>query len=215
MKLLVLAKEPVAGAVKTRLCPPLEPAQAAAVAEAALHDTLIAVCASGADHRVLVLDGQPGPWLPEGFRVVPQQGVTLADRLTAAWRHSEGPAVQIGMDTPQVDAGMLDGAMSTLIRSSSGAVLGLAEDGGWWAIGQLEADERIFAGIPTSTPTTGADQRSALIRLGRDPVLLQTLRDVDTWHDAVRVARDCPTGLFAAAVRRLAIVHQARNGAKP
>src|SRR5690606_23084798 len=64
--LLVMAKAPVAGRVKTRLVPPLSAAEAAAVAEAALADTLEAVAACGAERRVLALDGEPGPWLPEG-----------------------------------------------------------------------------------------------------------------------------------------------------
>ncbi|MEO5678521.1 MAG: glycosyltransferase, partial [Acidimicrobiales bacterium] len=71
---LVLAKEPVAGRVKTRLCPPLTPAEAAAVAEAALADTLAAVARCGADRLVVALDGAPGPWLPAGFEVIPQRG---------------------------------------------------------------------------------------------------------------------------------------------
>jgi len=201
--MMVLAKSPVAGTVKTRLCPPLDFAQAAAVAEAALHDTLAAVAASGAKERVLVLDGEPGPWLPVGFQVIAQRGSTMVERLTAAWQDGGGPALQIGMDTPQVDSCILDSAMSTLEKSPRGAVLGFAEDGGWWAIGMVMADDRVFRGVPMSTANTGAAQRDALIRLGRDPVLLPALRDVDTWADAVHVADRHPGGRFAARVRHL------------
>src|SRR3954466_5229454 len=102
---LVLAKPPEPGRVKTRLCPPLSPAEAADVAEAALADTLAAVDGCGADHKVVALDGVPGEWLPEGMRVVPQHGRGLAQRLAHAWA-ATGPltggwGVQIGMDTPQ------------------------------------------------------------------------------------------------------------------
>ncbi len=62
--LLVIAKEPRPGRVKTRLTPPFTPGEAAALAEAALVDTLRAVAATPARRRVLVLDGEPGPWLP-------------------------------------------------------------------------------------------------------------------------------------------------------
>lgn len=201
--MMVLAKSPIAGTVKTRLCPPLDFAEAAAVAEAALHDTLAAVAACGAEQRVLILDGEPGPWLPAGFRVIPQRGATLVERLAAAWQDTGGPALQIGMDTPQVDASILDSAMSTLDQSPRGAVLGLAEDGGWWAIGLVTGDRRVFHGVPMSTPHTGAAQRASLVRLGRDPVLLPALRDVDTWADAVHVADRHPVGRFAERVRHL------------
>ncbi|HEY2637380.1 MAG TPA: glycosyltransferase, partial [Solirubrobacteraceae bacterium] len=80
-----MAKAPVAGLVKTRLCPPLSPEEAAAVAEAALADTLAAVGACRADRKIIALDGRPGPWLPEGFDVVPQTGRGLALRLANAW----------------------------------------------------------------------------------------------------------------------------------
>ena len=62
-----MAKEPVPGRVKTRLVPPCTPRQAAALAEAALADTLHTVLAAPARRRVLVLEGEPGPWLPAGF----------------------------------------------------------------------------------------------------------------------------------------------------
>jgi len=68
--LLVIAKQPLPGRVKTRLVPPCTPGQAAALAEAALADTLHTVLAAPARRRVLVLDGEPGPWLPPGFDIV-------------------------------------------------------------------------------------------------------------------------------------------------
>ncbi|MCX3061687.1 glycosyltransferase, partial [Streptomyces sp. GXMU-J5] len=83
--LLVLAKEPVAGRVKTRLTPPFTPREAAALAEAALRDTLDAALAAPVRRRVLVLAGEPGPWLPPGFDVVPQRGDGLDERIAAAF----------------------------------------------------------------------------------------------------------------------------------
>ena len=68
--LVIMAKAPIAGQCKTRLCPPLEPAQAATVAEAALADTLQAMARTPAARHVLVLDGEPGPWLPPGFELL-------------------------------------------------------------------------------------------------------------------------------------------------
>ena len=83
--LLVLAKSPVPGKVKTRLCPPCTPEQAADLAEAALRDTLTAVGATPVVRRTVVLDGPVGPWLPAGFEVLPQRGDGLDERLAAAF----------------------------------------------------------------------------------------------------------------------------------
>lgn len=203
MKIIVVAKSPVPGTVKTRLCPPLDPDQAAEVARAALADTLTAVGESGADERYLALAGPPGDWLPEGYTVIAQHGRTFAERLANAWDDVGGPALQIGMDTPQVRTGDLDAACGDLERSS-GAVLGPAVDGGWWALGLLRADRRVFAGIPMSTPNTGRVQHERLAELGLGPRLLPALLDVDMWADALTVAREHPTGLFGRTVTRFA-----------
>lgn len=98
--LLVIAKEPRPGWVKTRLTPPFTASEAAALARAALADTLSAVAAAPASRRVLVLDGTPGPWLPPGFDVVPQCAGGLDERLAGAFAGCDGPALLIGMDTP-------------------------------------------------------------------------------------------------------------------
>ena len=64
--LLVIAKQPVPGRVKTRLVPPFTHEQAAALAEAALADTLDVMAMAPVRRRLVVLDGVPGPWLPAG-----------------------------------------------------------------------------------------------------------------------------------------------------
>ncbi|MBB5782848.1 TIGR04282 family arsenosugar biosynthesis glycosyltransferase [Nonomuraea jabiensis] len=73
-QIMIIAKEPVAGRVKTRLTPPYSPEQAARLAGAAFHDSLLAVSGTPATQRVLALDGLPGSWLPPGFVVIPQRG---------------------------------------------------------------------------------------------------------------------------------------------
>ena len=82
--LLVIAKEPVPGRVKTRLTPPCTPQEAAALA-----DTLHTVLKAPARRRVLALDGTPGPWLPPGYDVVAQSSGGLDERIAV---RSGGPA---------------------------------------------------------------------------------------------------------------------------
>ena len=201
--LLVLAKAPVPGRSKTRLTPPLTPAEAAAVAEAALADTLEAVAGCGADRRILALDGEPGPWLPAGFEVVPQVDGTFNERLAAAWAHAGGPGLQIGMDTPQIDAALLDACLSTVVDGGSDAALGLAEDGGWWALGLTRPHPDAFRGVPMSRDDTGLRQRDQLRSLGLHVADLPVLRDLDDIADARAVAALAPRTRTAATLREL------------
>ncbi len=196
--LLVIAKQPVPGRVKTRLVPPCSYQQAAALAEAALADTLQAVLQAPARRRVLVLDGAPGPWLPDGFDVVPQSGGPLDERLAAAFAAVRGPALLIGMDTPQVCPGLL-----AVDWEAADAAFGPAVDGGFWALGLRAPDPGLLHGVPMSTPRTGAIQRARLLAAGMRVADLPTLRDVDTAADALAVASQAPLTRFAARVRKL------------
>ncbi len=204
---LVLAKEPVAGKAKTRLCPPCTPDEAAAIAAAALADTLAAVAASTADRKVLALAGRPGPWLPPGFEVVAQRGGGLDERLAAAWADAGGPGVQIGMDTPQLTGGDLDDALGALLTPGADAVLGPATDGGWWLLGLRRPDDRVFLGVPMSRPDTGRRQRDRLAELDLATRLLPERRDLDTMADAFALAAACPGSATAAAVAALLGAH--------
>lgn len=204
--IIVMAKAPVPGRVKTRLCPPCTAREAAAVAAAALADTLAAVAASRAARKVLALDGPPGPWLPPGFEVIPQRGSTFNDRLASAWSDTGGPGLQIGMDTPQVTAEELDGLLAALDDTAGRpAVLGPALDGGWWVIGWRRADPRaVFAGVPMSTAVTGRAQARRLVGLGFDLVPAQPKRDIDRIDDLFAVAAAHPGLRTAAAASAIA-----------
>lgn len=198
--LVVLAKAPQPGRSKTRLCPPCTPHGAAALARAALADTLDAVLATPAARRVLVLDGPAGDWLPAGVEVVAQRGEGLDERLAHAFADVGGPALLVGMDTPQVTPGDLARGLERLAAPGVDAVLGPAADGGYWAIGLREARARAFLGVPMSTARTGRAQHERLRRLGLRVPLLPALRDVDRIADARAVAAMVPTGRFARAL---------------
>jgi glycosyltransferase A (GT-A) superfamily protein (DUF2064 family) len=211
---LVMAKAPVAGRVKTRLCPPLAPGEAASVASAALADTLDAVAACGAGRRLIALDGEPGPWLPAGFEVFPQRGHSFAERLANAWADSGGWGIQIGMDTPQVGPPELDALLAALDRPGRPAVLGHAADGGWWVIGfgwpafgRPRWDD-IFDGVPMSTPFTGTCQESRLRVLGFDVMAAPVRRDIDTVDDLAAVAASIPTSRTASVARQLGLIER-------
>ncbi|MDX6235329.1 MAG: hypothetical protein QOG10_144 [Kribbellaceae bacterium] len=198
--LIVIAKEPVPGRVKTRLQTEFTAAEAAALARAALADTLAAVQSTPVRRTVLALEGEAGPWLPSGFDVVAQRGNGLDQRLAAAFEdaYTGTPMLLIGMDTPQVTAEVLSPDWS-----GYDAVLGLTEDGGYWCLGLRRPDRRALVGVQMSTDHTGADQLTRLRSLGYRVLLLATLRDLDTPHDAAAIAAQFPHLRVSRLHRRL------------
>ena len=204
-QVLVIAKEPIPGRVKTRLTPPFTPADAAALATAALADTLAAVSATPVAQAVLALDGAPGDWLPPGFRVFPQRGGGLDERLAAAFADAHAtlpmPMVLIGMDTPQVTSGLLADAARALASGEADAVFGPAADGGFWLLGLRRPDRSLLAGVPMSRADTGRQQLDRLTSAGLRVAMLPELTDVDTFREAELVAGAIPGSRFAAAFR--------------
>jgi len=202
---LVLAKAPLPGRSKTRLIPAFGTQGAAALAVAALADTLDAVRSCATD-RVLVLDGSPSdlvdPVDTTGFRLLPQVGADHGERITAAFETVGGAAVLVGMDTPQLDPALLTLDLTAPVD----AWFGPAEDGGWWALGLRHARRdarRVLSGVPMSTGHTGSVTRDRLQRLGLRVTELPVLRDVDEEADARAVARSAPGTHFAGCLREL------------
>ncbi len=203
-QVVVIAQEPVPGRVKPRLTPPYTPLQAAALAEAALADTLAAVGDTSVARRVLALDGTPGGWLPPGFDVIAQRGAGLDERIAWALVDARAampaPVVLIGMDTPQVTPGLLAAAAEPLVSGTADATFGLAEDGGFWLLGLREVDPALLLGVPMSQPYTGSRQLLRLERAGLRVRMLPALIDVDTAAEAERIAAATPGSRFAAVL---------------
>ena len=149
------------------------------MAAAAIEDTIAAVRSSSATRRILAWEGSRSSW-QHGFEVVDQPPGILNVRLTAAFAAAlsaptDEPALLIGMDTPQVTAELLDSDWE-----GADAVLGLSDDGGFWAIGLRPGHPAaLFDGIPMSTSRTGSAQLARLFDAGLSVKLLPPLRDVD------------------------------------
>jgi glycosyltransferase A (GT-A) superfamily protein (DUF2064 family) len=214
-RIVVLAKAPIAGRSKTRLTPPYTPEQAAAIAEACLHDTLDTVRRLVANDEtfdaVLCLDGEPGPWLPAAFPVIPQCTGGHDARIARAIERAVQPAgrqvadavLLVGMDTPQVTPQLFRSA-ARMTRTHD-AAFAPAYDGGWWLLGLQRGHATrasdVVLGVPTSTAFTGALQRKRLQDLGLSIGNLPVLRDIDTAADIEAVRRDISG---TAGPRRLA-----------
>jgi uncharacterized protein len=194
LQIVVVAKEPLPGKVKTRLVPACTPDQAARIAEAALADTLTTASKTPATRRILLLDGNyPAP---PGWEVTKQRGDGLAERLANGFTETAWPGLStllIGMDTPQVTPSLLASVADGL--SHVDAVLAPAEDGGWWALALREPHHgAALATVPMSRHDTGKLTTEALVHQGLSVSLAPALRDVDTAADLPAVAALCPHG---------------------
>ena len=208
MKVLLVAKAPVAGRVKTRLGARIGHDAAAALAAAALLDTIEACRTTGAAGH-LSLDGDLGDAVEgdalsvalEGWTISPQRGDSFAERLVAAHLDAgPGPVVQIGMDTPHVTAAALRAVADGLAEHD--AVLGPAVDGGWWVLARHDPHVvRHVAEVAMSTPTTFVDTHRALERAGCRVGGAEVMTDVDTVADAELVAAHSPHLRFSGVWR--------------
>ena len=189
---IVIAKEPVPGQVKTRLTPPFSPSEAARLAQAALADTLDVVAAAPVARRVIALAGQAGPWLPPGFEIIPQHGNGLDERLAAAFADAYGierlPMVLIGMDTPQVTTGLLAHASQSLASGEADACFDPQRMAatGCLACGRPTGPCCMASRCPVRTPA--AVQLRRLEEAGLRVAMLPELTDVDHAGDAARIA---------------------------
>lgn len=211
VSVLVVAKAPEPGRVKTRLAAAIGDKVAADIAAAALLDTLDAVAAAPVTARAVALTGDLDSAADsaeirrrlKSFTVFRQRGDAFADRLANAHVDAADgyPVLQIGMDTPQVTAELLADCARLLLQIP--AVLGLAFDGGWWVLGiRTPTAAECLRAVPMSQPDTGELTLKALRDNGIDVTLVQRLGDFDIVDD-IALVRDCcvPGSRFAQATR--------------
>lgn len=195
--LIVVAKEPVPGHTKTRLCPPFTPEAAAEFYRCLLLDTLALMeRLEMADHSVAYTPPGAREYFarlaPKGFRLVPQVGGDLGERLANALRqHFElgySRVVIMNSDGPTLPLAYLETAFSAL--DCADITLGMGHDGGYYLIGMTTLQAKVFEGIDWSTehviPQTLANCR----RLGLSVHALPEWYDVDVEADLECLRRD-------------------------
>lgn len=188
----VLAKAPEPGAVKTRLAAAIGADAAAELAGAFVQDTLRLAQSLRGARVVLVLAGPPAlvGALPPGIELWPQGEGDLGQRLERCLgRALEDSlvALAIGTDAPSLDPEILRQGLTAL--ESQPAVLGPAEDGGFYLLGLARCPEGLLAGLPWSSEDTGARTRERLAAQGLEVALLPPWFDVDLATDLERLAR--------------------------
>ncbi len=216
-RLLLFARAPVVGRVKTRLAAVLTDEGAAQLYRAFLEDAARNCLCPDAWESVLHVEGDPGdaglaslfgaPW-----RRVAQPRGDLGARLTFAFRSAFSAgvpaALAVGSDHPGLRHERLQEAF-TLLARGAGAVLVPADDGGYCAIGldRSAPPTEVFRDIPWSSPAVLSTTVDRLATLGIEPCLLQTSYDVDRPEDLARLrgdlaARDPGSGDFPRATAR-------------
>ena len=194
---VLMAKAPVAGRVKTRLCPPLDPRESAALYACMLGDTADEVSTLSRVRRYLFL-GPPGSTVfPRGkpfsaYERFPQRGRDLGDRMrdaaATAFRRGARRVVIVGADCPSLSAGTVRRAFRELSTGAS-VVFGPSADGGYYLVGLSSPDERLFQGFRWSTAEVLRNAAARCRILSAPFSFLSPGRDVDTGEDllALRV----------------------------
>jgi len=188
---VLMAKAPVPGRVKTRLCPPLAPAEAARLCACMLGDAAEEISSVGRIARYLFLDRpvaanamREAPF--SSFERFPQRGKDLGEKMwdaaATAFRRGARRVVIVGADCPSLSAGTVRRAFLELSTGAS-VVFGPSADGGYYLVGLACPDERLFRKFTWSTPTVLLDTVARCRALSIPFSFLPPERDVDTGED--------------------------------
>jgi uncharacterized protein len=219
--LAVMTKAPRAGAVKTRLTPPLTPEEAAALNICFLRDTATAISQTMAERAAcgigvftpLGANEAYADILPKEFDLVPQRGDKFGERLICATedllRLGFASVCLINSDSPTVPQSAFSQAVDFLNRSEDSVVLGPSDDGGYYLIGLKKLHRSLFEGIDWSTDRVLTQTVERARELNLPVHLLPVWYDVDDQGTLRRLRRelfgshgDKPAGFPAPATRR-------------
>jgi rSAM/selenodomain-associated transferase 1 len=180
-RIVIFAKAPVPGKVKTRLIPALGAEGAAALARAMLEGTVEEALATGLSVE-LCGDPDSAEWhVPRpGLALTAQGEGGLGERLARAASAGQ-PVLLIGADCPELDCERLRAAAGALAVHD--AVIHPAEDGGYVLLGLRRFDASLFEGVDWSTSAVAAQTVAKIEALGWSLHVAETLRDVDEPED--------------------------------
>ena len=198
-ELILFAKQPVAGEVKTRLQPQYTPEQAANIAQYFIEASVVnAVNHWAGPVSIYASPDTSHPIFSKlaaqyDLKLYSQKGNDLGLRMYAAMEDGikrHGAAAVMGCDLPHCPQSVFENAFS--LMSNKQAVLGPTRDGGYYFLGLTELHAALFSAIEWGTDKVLADTLSRTASLDIDIVLLPTLQDIDTATDLLEVARIFP-----------------------
>jgi hypothetical protein len=212
--LIIFAKKPAAGQVKTRLCPPLSLEAAAELYQAFLEDVLEA--AGSLPGLALALAYSPegaAPFFrvlaPPAARLFHQAGAGLGERMHRAfeWAFAAGfeSVLLRGADTPDLPCEVILEGKAALETGRAQVVLGPSRDGGYYLVGLTCPQPKLFQGLAWSIPTVLEETLARARALGLAVHLLPAWGDIDTPADLEAfLARPHPPPLPGWRSHRLA-----------
>jgi rSAM/selenodomain-associated transferase 1 len=200
--LCIMAKAPEPGRVKTRLCPPLSPGDAAELYRCFLLDKVAQTRGVAGVERVLAYAPAQAAAdfeaLAPGFTLLVQRGADLTARLVAVcdeiFRDGCDAAIVIDSDTPTLPTERLERAVAVMSGGGYDLVLGPSEDGGYYLIGLRGPHPELFEGMRWSTPTVLEETLRRAHALGLSSTRLSAWYDVDTAADLARLQADLAAG---------------------
>ncbi|MEE8397525.1 MAG: TIGR04282 family arsenosugar biosynthesis glycosyltransferase, partial [Desulfobacterales bacterium] len=190
--LVVMAKAPVSGQVKTRLCPPLSPGQAAAIYDCFLKDRLremsdLAGCDRAIAYMPQTAMSRFETYANGSFDIFPQRGNDLGNRMHNIFvdRFREGfvGVVIIGSDSPDLPKSIITESFQRLSCGKTEVVIGPATDGGYYLVGMKRIYPELFADVPWSTDKVLTTTLEIARSLGLRTDLLPEWSDIDTYHN--------------------------------
>ncbi len=193
--LAIMAKAPMAGAVKTRLCPPLSPEDAAALYRCFLLDKIMQVRSLEGARTVIAFTPDTERDLFEelapGVQLVEQRGNDLGDRLLNSLDELLGRghigAIAIDSDTPTLPTEFLRQAIDLVVEPEIDVVLGPSDDGGYYLIGMRKIWPDLFDAMPWSTPRVLPETMRRAEARGLRVACLPSWFDVDNPEDLDRL----------------------------
>jgi len=197
--LAIFAKAPIAGQVKTRLCPPLTHKQAAELFRCFLLDTVDRMCSLETVQVFLAItpaDSEPlfRHMIPFPVRYLPQRGDSLGEReinmLADMLEAGFSRAVIIGSDIPTLPVAHIQEAFTRLEDPECDAVFGPSTDGGYYLVGVREVHRPLFENVAWSTPQVLEQtlEQAWLHQLAVE--LVPSWYDVDTVEDLQQLVID-------------------------
>lgn len=191
--LVIFAREPIPGRVKTRLAEAVGAETATAVYTALYEHTVATACASGIGATISLAEEPGREWaetldLPFEIQGRGDLGERMAECFRRRFAEGRSRVVIIGSDNAHLKPDHLRSAFAAL--DDLPVVLGPADDGGYWLIGQRAPGVDLFTDVPWSNPETLDLTRARLRHLGVEWAEIETLPDIDTVDDLIRAIED-------------------------
>jgi rSAM/selenodomain-associated transferase 1 len=190
-----MAKVPFPGQVKTRLCPPLSPGQAASLYRAFLLDKIIQVRTLTATQPAIAYTPASGEDffadVAPDFTLIAQQGADLGERLANCLDYCLAlgytGALAIDSDSPTLPTAFLQQAIALIASPDVDLVLGPSDDGGYYLIGMRTLHRELFVDMAWSTSSVLPETVRRAETLGLKIAWLPMWFDIDMPEDLQRL----------------------------